>query len=335
MAVRTMLFSGCCAVSVEPAVCVWKRSIHDRGFFAPKRSRMMRAHRRRAQRNLATSSRKLLWALKKKDRRGAKRSMSRPASSAACDVGDAVGEGEGDLLRGGRAGLAHVVAGDGDGVPLGHLVVGPGEHVGDDAHGVRDRIDVGPARDVLLEDVVLHGAGELLHVGSGAARNGNVERKQNARRRVDGHRGGDFVERNAVEEALHVLDGVDGHADLADFAERHRVVGVVADLRGQIEGHRESRGSVGEEEFVAAIGLFCVAHAGVLAHGPEASAIHGGLDAAREGVFAGIAEVAVGVEADGVRGRRRCRRVWVYPQASRRYCDFAALPPSLALGKTS
>nr|WP_297805735.1 hypothetical protein [Tepidiforma sp.] len=38
------------------------------------------------------------------------------------DVGDAVGEGEGDLLGGGAAGLAHVVAGDGDGVPLRHVV---------------------------------------------------------------------------------------------------------------------------------------------------------------------------------------------------------------------
>ena len=34
IAVLTMLFSGCCAVSVEPAVCVWKRNIHDFGFFA-------------------------------------------------------------------------------------------------------------------------------------------------------------------------------------------------------------------------------------------------------------------------------------------------------------
>ena len=28
---RTTLFSGCCAVSVEPPVCVWKRSISERG----------------------------------------------------------------------------------------------------------------------------------------------------------------------------------------------------------------------------------------------------------------------------------------------------------------
>ena len=32
---RTMLLYGCCAVSEQPAVCVWKRSIHERGSFAP------------------------------------------------------------------------------------------------------------------------------------------------------------------------------------------------------------------------------------------------------------------------------------------------------------
>ena len=83
IAVRTMLFSGCCAVSVEPAVWVWKRSIHDFGFFAWNRSRMIFAHMRRAARNFATSSRKLLWALKKNESRGANLSTSRPARIAA------------------------------------------------------------------------------------------------------------------------------------------------------------------------------------------------------------------------------------------------------------
>ena len=33
--VRTTLLSGCCAVSEQPAVCVWKRSCRLRGFCAP------------------------------------------------------------------------------------------------------------------------------------------------------------------------------------------------------------------------------------------------------------------------------------------------------------
>ena len=54
------------------------------GLVAPKRSRMIVAHIRRAARNFATSWKTLLWPLKKKARRGAKSSTSRPASIAAC-----------------------------------------------------------------------------------------------------------------------------------------------------------------------------------------------------------------------------------------------------------
>ena len=69
---------------LTPAVWVWKRSIHERGFFAPKRSRMVRAQMRRAARNLAISSKKSEWELKKKESRGAKVSTSMPASTHHC-----------------------------------------------------------------------------------------------------------------------------------------------------------------------------------------------------------------------------------------------------------
>ena len=82
-ATRTMLLSGCCAVSVLPAVWVWKRICWARGSVAPKRSRMIRAQRRRAALNLAISSRKSLWAAKKNDSRRPNVSTSRPAAIAA------------------------------------------------------------------------------------------------------------------------------------------------------------------------------------------------------------------------------------------------------------
>jgi hypothetical protein len=81
--VRTTLLSMDCAVSDEPAVWVWKRHIIDLGFRAPKRSFMIRAHMRRAARNLATSSNSSDQAAKKKDRRGANSSTSRPRARAA------------------------------------------------------------------------------------------------------------------------------------------------------------------------------------------------------------------------------------------------------------
>ena len=78
-----MLLSGCCAVSVLPAVCEWVRSIHDFGSFAPKRSRMIAAHMRRRARYFATSSKKWLWVLKIHDTPEATSSALRPRASAA------------------------------------------------------------------------------------------------------------------------------------------------------------------------------------------------------------------------------------------------------------
>ena len=82
-ATRATLFSGCCAVSVEPPVCAWKRSACARGFVAPKRSRMIRAQSVRAARNFATSWKKWLWALKKNESRSPNSSGESPAATAA------------------------------------------------------------------------------------------------------------------------------------------------------------------------------------------------------------------------------------------------------------
>ena len=75
------------------------------------------------------------------------------------------------------------------------------------------------------------------------------------------------------------------------------MVAIEADLGGEIEGHGEAGLALLEKVAEAVIGFRGGAEAGVLPHGPEAAAIHGGLDAARERELAGIAEVAVGVAA--------------------------------------
>ena len=83
-AVLTMLFSGCWAVSEQPAVWVWKRSSSESSFFTSKRSFITLDQMRRAARYLATSSKKSMWELKKKESLGAKSSTSIPASIPAC-----------------------------------------------------------------------------------------------------------------------------------------------------------------------------------------------------------------------------------------------------------
>src|SRR5207302_9263307 len=75
------------------------------------------------------------------------------------DVSDAVAEGEGDFLDGGRVGFTDVVAGDGDGVPAREMVAAPSENVGDDAHGGPHGINVRAARVIFVMVIGLTGVG--------------------------------------------------------------------------------------------------------------------------------------------------------------------------------
>jgi hypothetical protein len=84
------------------------------------------------------------------------------------------------------------------------------------------------------------------------------------------------------EEVLHVLQGRDRDADLAGLALCDRGVGIVAHLRRQVEGHREARLSLVEQEAIALVRLRRRAEAGVLPHRPQARPVAGRMHPARE-----------------------------------------------------
>jgi len=114
-----------------------------------------------------------------------------------------------------------------------------------------------------------------------------VEQQQPRCRRINGHRRRHLVQRDVLEQQLHVRQRVDGDTDLADLPLGHRVVGVVTHLGDQVESHREP-GLAGLQQLpVALVGLGGGGEAGVLAHGPMAAAVHVGVDAAGEGELAG------------------------------------------------
>ena len=176
---------------------------------------------------------------------------------------------------------------------FGHVLLAVGEQVGDQPHARLGRVDEVPARDVLLEDVVLDRAGELLARHALLLGDQLVEQQQHGGRRVDRHRGRDLVERDAVEGHPHVLERVDRHAGAADLAQAARVVGVQAELGRQVEGHAQAGRPVLEQVLVALVGLAGGGVAGVLAHRPAALAVHLAVDAAGEGELARLAEVEV------------------------------------------
>ena len=171
------------------------------------------------------------------------------------DVLEAVGDGEGQLLVGRRPRLLHVVAGDGDRVEPGHVLGRVLDDVGHDPHARRRRVDVGVADHELLEDVVLDGPAELVLAHALLLGRHDVAGQHRQHGPVHGHRHADLVEGDVVEEDLHVLDRVDGHAGHAHVALHPGVVAVVAPVGGEVEGHREAGLPGGQVALVEGVGL--------------------------------------------------------------------------------
>ncbi len=201
---------------------------------------------------------------------------------AGTHVFHAVSQGEGQLdgLVGTR--FLDVIAGNGNRVELRHVLRRVGEDVGDDLHRRRRRIDVGVADHELLEDVVLDGARQLVLRHALFLGGDDVAGENGQHGAVHGHGDGNLVERNAVEQDLHVFHGIDGHACLADVAGDARMVGVIAAVGGQVEGDRHALATGGKRLAVEGVGGFGGGEAGILADGPRLDCVHGRLRAAQE-----------------------------------------------------
>jgi len=192
------------------------------------------------------------------------------------DVLLAVGQREGRLEDRVGARFHDVVAADGDRVVARHVLGAVGDDVRDDPHRGQGRVDVSVAREKLLEDVVLDRAGELLLLHALLLGGHDVAREDGQHGAVHRHGDGHLVQGNAVEEDLHVLDGVDGHAGLADVAGHPRVIGVVAAVRGQVEGDGQALIAGGEGFSVKRVRFLGRGEPGVLADRPGLVGVHGG-----------------------------------------------------------
>ena len=281
-----MLFSGCCAVSVAPPVWMCVRSF--------QRVRILRAEALAQQPRPHASQRAVLRDLleevvvRVEDPRDARRHLVDVDAGALArlHVRDRVGEREADLLRRRRAGVADVVAADADAVELRRVARAVGDQVRRQPQRLARRIDVRAARDVLLQHVVLRRAHDVARRHALLLCHDHVHRDEHGRGRVDRHRRAHAVERDAGEHLLHVRQRVDRDADLPDFRIGVRVVGVHADLRRQVERDRETGLPLPEQELEPLVGLGRRAEAGVLAHRPEAAAVHRRLHAARVRILA-------------------------------------------------
>ena len=152
------------------------------------------------------------------------------------DVGNAIRQGEGDFLHRRRSRFTNVITGNRNGVPIRHFFAAIREGIHNESHGRPWRIDVGAASDVLLQNVVLDGAAQLVAADSLLFRDQLVEQQQGARGGVDGHRRRHVIQRQSAQQEAHVVEGANGHAHFPHFAFGTRVVSVVTHLRGQVKG---------------------------------------------------------------------------------------------------
>ena len=152
------------------------------------------------------------------------------------------------------------------------------------------RVDEVPARDVLLEDVVLRGAAEAFSGHALLLADELVQEQQHARGSVDRHRRRDLVERDPLERDAHVVDRVDRDPGPPDLAEAPRIVGIEPELGREVERHRQPRRSVLEQVVVALVRLLRARVPRVLPHRPQLLAVHLAVDAAGERILAGLAE---------------------------------------------
>src|SRR6185503_18523066 len=99
--------------------------------------------------------------------------------------GEAVRQGERELLRGRGARLADVVSGDRDGIPQGRVLGAPLEAVDDETERGLDGEAPGMLRHVLLEDVVLDRPTELVGRHPLFFGGGDIKGPENDRGAVD------------------------------------------------------------------------------------------------------------------------------------------------------
>ena len=214
-----------------------------------------------------------------------------PLRHGGADIFHAVGQRIGQFLHRRRPGLVHVIAADGDRVEARHVLGGVADDVGHDPHAGLGRIDIGVADHELLQDIVLDGPGQLLLVDALLFGGDDVERQHRQYRAVHGHRHRHLVERNLVEQDLHVRQRIDRHAGLADIAGHARMIAVIPAMRGQIERDRQALLPGRQIAAIEGVGFFRRREARILADRPGAPGIHRGIGPARIGFEARQARV--------------------------------------------
>jgi hypothetical protein len=175
----------------------------------------------------------------------------------------------------------HVVARNRNRVELRQLAAGVLDHVGANTQRRRRWINIGISDEKFLQNVVLHRAAEHPRGQALLFGRDQIAGQHGQHGAVHGHGDADVAQRNAVEQALHVLDGVDGDTGLAYVTARASVGAVVTPMGGKVEGDAQPFLSAKKRLLVEGVRFLGRRKARVLADGPRPARVHAGPQAAR------------------------------------------------------
>ena len=111
------------------------------------------------------------------------------------------------------------------------------ENIGDDPHRCFRRIDVRIADHEFLQDIILDGAAEFFELCPLLQSSDNIKGHYGQYRAVHGHGNRHLIQRDPVEQDLHVEYGINRHTGLPHIAHHPFMVRIVPAVCGQVKGH--------------------------------------------------------------------------------------------------
>ena len=226
---------------------------------------------------------------------------------AAADVFHTVCQRVTDFQIAGSAAFLNVVARNGNGVELRHVLGGVFENITNDTHGHSRWVNVGVTYHEFLQDIVLNGTCKDLLVDALFDAGGNEECQDRKNGAVHGHRYGHLVQRDAVEEDVHIKHGAYGYAGFTYVADNARVIRIVAAVGRKVECNGQTLLTCCQVSLIECVGFFCRGEACVLTNGPWAENVHGGVWSTKEwrDTAHEVQMIAVIIDIFGIEGSDR------------------------------
>ncbi len=175
---------------------------------------------------------------------------------------------------GGCTCFLHMVTGNRNRIELRHIFGRVFKNIGDNLHGKLRRINVRVTHHELFQNIILNGSGQLIQRSSLFQTGNNVECQNGQHSTIHSHGYGHFVQRNLIEQNLHIQNRIHSYTGFTYVTDYTRVVGVVTAVRCQVERYRQSFLSGSQVTAIESVGLFCRRESGVLANRPGTQRIH-------------------------------------------------------------